>query len=1116
MDLPGVQGTIPSWRGRERKLGRSGAVPSSDIINVPPSPNASSNSSWCLNEVATISQSLVRFGHRVLPVFYKVDPSNVAEDSGSYAATIELKHGTRNIPEDRKRWMDALKAVANCAGHTSQAIKIESELVKAIVKDALKILVDMSPRVKSDTLIGIDAGVTEVEKLLAMDVNDFRIIGLWGMGGVGKTTLAKACYQRFISSTKGTKHHFVKNIHQTCYKQRGIEGVVQDLYSALLSEDNLSYEDLDISYRRDRLSRLRVFLVFDDVETCSQLEHLLLGDFFNTLNLFALGSRIVVTTRNRRVLEYSGANIYHVRGLQFLKSLQLFGIHAFRKDTPPDDWMRLSAEAVSYCKGSPLAIKVLGGALFCRDKRYWQSFLLDLEKIPKPEIYDVLRRSYDALGSLEKRFFLDMACSSQSMQKSTLIKCMSTSHYPADHVVEDLIDKSLCICIPHESGEKIEVHDLLKKMAWDIVNEDSKLEDRSRLKNQDDIQKLLTMSKAKSRRAIECLILDLSHANEMYLEPNAFEGMSSLRLIQFMYSTKEVGTSKVHLPYGGLDILPDSLRWFWWDRFPSKSLPSRFSPENLVVLIMHGSLVMERCWEVQQMLMNLVALDLCHCINLVAIPDLSWSSNLEYLILEGCKSLIEVSFHVQDLDKLISLNLKDCTNLQTLPAKLNSKFLKYVRLSKCPKVIHCPEINSRELEIMDLEGTPVLALPSAIYNIKQAGELRLCGKHITSFPMISASLKLLRLCHTTIREMDCCDDHDQQGTLPRFGRLELVGNPQLKSLSRNIWEMVSQTLIIQDCPSIETLPEISQPVTGLTQVSITGCRDLKRFPPGINNLESLWGLCFTDTDIKSLPLCILELHQLSHLILSSNRSLEFIPSNICKLVKLYYLSLSDCSKIQRLPELPPNLLTLDVSGCELLQALPSNLGRLRWKSLYFEDCPHLDTNLPKEMVHNFPNHAVLNLHPQVVLQYSGEEIPGWFAYKSVDFENDSRLVVQLPPSNGTRVPKGIAFGVVCSSDIGLVEISITCDGNIGTIATASWSSPFFGLGPNQTSSAYMWYDKNLLGGIKKGIHEVAKPWYERFAGLIVSFRFSLQPYKGEDPDKLRSIRIKRIGISLLY
>ncbi|CAI0540607.1 unnamed protein product [Linum tenue] len=115
------------------------------------------DSSWCLDEVATISRSMEEFGHRVLPVFYKVDPSDVSEASGSYAAAIEQHHGSSESPEDRKRWMDALKAIANCAGYTSHDIKLDSELVKEIFNDVLKRLTEISHRVKFDHLIGMDA-----------------------------------------------------------------------------------------------------------------------------------------------------------------------------------------------------------------------------------------------------------------------------------------------------------------------------------------------------------------------------------------------------------------------------------------------------------------------------------------------------------------------------------------------------------------------------------------------------------------------------------------------------------------------------------------------------------------------------------------------------------------------------------------------------------------------------------------------------------------------------------------------------------------------------------------------------------------------------------------------
>ncbi|CAN1324679.1 Disease resistance protein RUN1 [Linum perenne] len=432
---------------------------------------------WCLEEVVTIARRMAEFGHRVLPVFYRVVPSDVTDDSRSY---------------DKKRWMDALKAVANCAGHTSQAIKIESELIEAIVEDVQKQLIDMSPSIKSANLVGMGSRILEVERLLDMDtLDDTRIIGLWGMSGVGKTTLAEACYKRIISSNKGIKYCFIGSISEKCGKWHGVEGIVNELYSRLLSENCIDRPDLDISYRRGRLTRLRVFIVLDDVETPSQLEQILLGDvIMNPAELFARGSRIIVTTRDKRVLDYAKAMIYNVAGLNGIESIELFSLRAFRQHQPPHDWVDLSRLAASYCVGNPLALTILGGTLFGQDQHYWRSFLSELKLIQNLSVHDILRRSYDKIGAEEKKVFLDVACLLCEISRSQLIAYMAT-------MVKDLIDRSLLTCVSVEIGEKIVVHDLLKEMAWNIVNEEPKLHKRSRLVDADDIHKLLTTREVK-------------------------------------------------------------------------------------------------------------------------------------------------------------------------------------------------------------------------------------------------------------------------------------------------------------------------------------------------------------------------------------------------------------------------------------------------------------------------------------------------------------------------------------------------------------------------------------------------------------------------------------------
>nr|AAK28809.1 resistance-like protein P3-B [Linum usitatissimum] len=1103
------------------------------------------DSIWCLEEVVTIAERMEKVGHRVLPVFYKVDPSDVKDKS----------HRT-----GPKRWMDALKAVAKCAGHTSQAIKIESELIKAVVETVQKQLIDMSPSINRNNLVAMGSRIFEVERLLAMDkLDDTCIIGLWGMGGVGKTTLAEACYDRVTSSNKGIKHLFIRNVNEMCEKHHGVDKIVHKLYSKLLDENNIDREDLNIAYRRERLSRLRVFVVLDNVETLEQLEKLALGYVFNLSKVFAAGSRIIITTRNKKVLQNAMAKIYNVECLNDEESIRLFSLHAFKQDRPQDNWMGKSCLATSYCKGNPLALKILGGALFDEDVHYWKSLLTGLRQSGNLGMETILRRSYDKLGKEEKKIFMDVACLLYGMSRSRLIDYMATMYSSSYVKVKDLIDKSLLTCVPSENGEMIEVHDLLKEMAWNIVKEEPKLGKRSRLVDPDDVHKLLSTSEVKNwstsivnlfkgivmvipkrkkrkvtdmhqkgddpleeHRTTEGIRLDLSKTKEMYLKANAFEGMNSLTFLKFespeikypRYRLKNVKT-KIHLPYDGLNSLPEGLRWLQWDGYPSKSLPAKFYPQHLVHLIIRDSPI-QRCWEGydQPQLVNLIVLDLCYCANLIAIPDISSSLNIEELLLFGCKSLVEVPFHVQYLTKLVTLDISYCENLKPLPPKLDSKLLKHVRM-KYLEITLCPEIDSRELEEFDLSGTSLGELPSAIYNVKQNGVLYLHGKNITKFPPITTTLKRFTLNGTSIREIDHLADYHQQ-----HQNLWLTDNRQLEVLPNSIWNMVSGRLIIGLSPLIESLPEISEPMNTLTSLRVCCCRSLTSIPTSISNLRSLGSLCLSKTGIKSLPSSIQELRQLHMIELRYCESLESIPNSIHKLSKLVTFSMSGCEIIISLPELPPNLKELDVSGCKSLQALPSNTCKLLYlNTIHFEGCPQLDQAIPAEFVANFLVHASLSPSYERQVRCSGSELPEWFSYRSMEDEDCSTVKVELPLANDSPdhpTIKGIAFGCVYFSDpyYPWTRMGWRCE--VGNTTVASWLSNEKGVltGREKKSSEKVWlvFKKNLSSTGSMGSEE-DEAWYVKYGGFAVSFNFY---FLDNDDEIMKKVKIKRCGVSLMY
>ncbi|CAN1139569.1 Disease resistance protein RUN1 [Linum perenne] len=1051
------------------------------------------DSIWCLEEVALIADLVLQKEHRVLPVFYSSTPDDVTnvskDETRRYSYIIDANHELEK--EDRDRYIEVLKRVANKAGSLTNKFNDDRLLCMEIVKSVLKRLTEMSSSTVSSNFVGMNTRITKVRELLAANDDKPNVIGLWGGGGFGKSVLAKALYHELTPPEDRTSHHFVSNVNSNVK----LEEAVRELYSTLLSENNLSLRDLDVDHRTERLSRLKVVVVLDNVETLEQLEKLLLGESPEPTKIFGSGSVIIITSRNLAVLNHVKAEVHRVEALDSSESLELFSLHAFKQRGPVDDFKDLSFRVASYCKGNPLALKVLGGALFGKSLKYWWSYISGLDTMQKPEIHDVLGTSYYALTNEEKKLFMDLACFIHGTSKTKLIKYLATTYKPsAERLVENLIDKSLIVCVPKKSLEMIEVHDLLKEVAWNIVGKEPY---PSRIKNPDYIRKHFAIPEANTssrfwqnmmdvnfqrRQAIESISLDLSLAKEIHMEADAFECMDSVRLLEV---DSLVGTSKIQLPDVGLNTLPNELRWFKWIGFPSRSLPSTFCPENLVVLVLRHSKI-ECCW----------------------MED----HQLELLRLKGCESLVEIPEHVQDLNNLIEVDLRECSNLKKLPPKLNSKCLKYVRLSKCPNVTRCPDINSssRDLELLDFEETPLKELPSAIHRVKHGGNLRLCGKWITSFPQISRSLNLFRLCHTTVSEMGM-EHHHQQA---RFDQLELVGNTQLKSLPENIWDMVGKVIWVEDNPLIESFPDISKPGHDIQGIYAVNCEKLKSVPSGINNLKSLRVIHYIGAAIESLTSSEILLEKLRILNLHFCKRLECIPENINQHLNLFQLSLTGCAKIESLPELPPNVEVVIVSGCKSLQALPSNIKELNWSLLYFENCPELKCELQNQIKSGFCNRAKMSPRAKTSVLYSGSELPEWCINNDRSVSYDLELPLQML--------KGIVFGVVFFSDAVSVELRLKCKVAMGAIVVATFSSRAFrvncGSGA-RSDYVFLWSDKNVLGETQKGTEEededneeeeaIGAPWFVKYAGQTVSFRiYTLL--------EVKNIELKKLGVSLLY
>jgi hypothetical protein len=307
-------------------------------------------------------------------------------------------------------------------------------------------------------MVGIDKHAKEIESLLNVESAGVRIVGIWGMGGIGKTTIASAIYYKL--ATQFSSSSIILNVQQEI-ERFGLQNIQNKYLSELLEENNMSSR-LSLSNVR-RLKRTKALLVLDDVNNSAQLKDLI-GMRWN----YAPGSRIIVTSRDMQVLKNVDADaIYEVKEMNFHESLRLFCLNAFKQNYPVEDYVDLSEKILNYAKGVPLALKVLGFLLCGRTKEAWESQLQKLDKLPENDIFKVLKLSYEGLDEEQKDIFLDIACFYRGHLENVVAQTLDICGFSAHIGMEVLKDRAL-ISI---SEGRIVMHDLIQEMGHEIIRQ---------------------------------------------------------------------------------------------------------------------------------------------------------------------------------------------------------------------------------------------------------------------------------------------------------------------------------------------------------------------------------------------------------------------------------------------------------------------------------------------------------------------------------------------------------------------------------------------------------------------------------------------------------------------
>ncbi|KAL3499757.1 hypothetical protein ACH5RR_038850 [Cinchona calisaya] len=315
-----------------------------------------------------------------------------------------------------------------------------------------------------ENYVGIDSRVRKLNAFLNLGSDDVHFVGIWGMSGIGKTTIARVVFDRISAHFEDAI--FLHKVREDS-KRYGLENLQEKILSEILYIKDLKisnvFEGSNIMKRR--LCYKKVLIVLDDIDHLNQLDALA-----GQHDWFGAGSRVIITTKDKHLLDaHQVETIYEVELLNKYEAIQLFSWNAFKKNSPAKDCEELSTQIVHYAGRLPLALKVLGRFLYKRDMAGWRSAVERLKRIPEDEIMEKLKLSFDGLKEIEKEIFLDIACFFEGKMRDYITRVLDSFAFYPDIGITVLIEKALVTV----SEGRILMHPLVQEMGWHIVHQEA-------------------------------------------------------------------------------------------------------------------------------------------------------------------------------------------------------------------------------------------------------------------------------------------------------------------------------------------------------------------------------------------------------------------------------------------------------------------------------------------------------------------------------------------------------------------------------------------------------------------------------------------------------------------
>ncbi|CAN1143434.1 Disease resistance protein L6 [Linum perenne] len=901
-----------------------------------------------------------------IPIFsrnYAFNEMEVQNQTGPFMEAFEA-YKKEHDEETIREWRAALDEVGAIKGWHVTA----SDGQGAIVEDVFSTVWSHLRRdylLFTDELVGIEHHVDAVIKLLNLDFEGVKIVGIHGMGGIGKTTISMAVYNKV--STYFDRCGFVEDIREILEENEGVVTLQNKLISTVLDmKDGCNIRDTSEGIRmiKDRVCRHKVLICLDDVDHKFDF-----GKVLGKLDNFSSGSRFIITTRDKKVLnllkEYES---YEPQTMSAEHSLQLFCKHSFGMDYPPEDFETLSRDITSTAAGLPLTLKVVGSSLFGEDKAIWEDTLVQLKETLPEGVQEKLKISYKALKYLEQQIFLDIACFFVGEDKDIPSYMWNDCKFYPVTGINILILKSF---IKIGEYNQLRMHDQLRDLGRAIVREENIEQPwkRSRLWANDEALDVLKRKKGTDLVKGFRVSLKSESASQHEITSEQLKNLSDLRYLAANYADLS----------GNFHELVSNLRWLDLHRYLGNSLVTNFHPKKLVILDLSSSTIKGdwEGWSQIKMAENLKVLNLSLCSELTKAPDLSAYPNLELLNLNGCVNIIQdlgvgvlknlkvlklnncgitkLADKIGMLLKLVQIEASWCPNLKEIPADIGQLASLKILIVGCPNIQKPADLPASLQKLIITSPVPNLL------DLRELKELRLYeSDEIEEIPRDICMLSKLEALVNSCEGLQCIEE------LPSSLNILYIGGcPLLKRLPNlaNLNNLIELTL---SCPKLQEIPGLGE-LKVLVNLRIHKAFNLQNLD-GLENLASLTFLLIEKCNMEKLP-SVATLKKLKRLdICESPKFSEIQGLGLSELESLKYLNIKDCESLERLPCLAglkkmnrlcicrcyclteiqglgelESLDHLDLSDCTSIERLPdlSRLGLL--KTLVLDNCERLSS-----------------------------------------------------------------------------------------------------------------------------------------------------------------------------